>query len=184
LSGSLPELETDRLRLRPLAPGDLDAMHRIWADPEVRRYLWDREEVSREVAAGVISDSAACFEERGFGLWVVIDKEIVEPIGFCGIWRFEGRPGFELAYGLSPAHWGKGLATEAARAAIRYGFEDLGFERIAASADTPNFASLRVMQKAGMTYEKREVRGDQDTTYYAISRQDFRAANGPTGVSG
>jgi len=52
------EIETARLTLRPLASEDLDAIHRVWTDPEVRRYLWDGEEVSREVAVGVISESA------------------------------------------------------------------------------------------------------------------------------
>jgi [ribosomal protein S5]-alanine N-acetyltransferase len=181
-SGS--EIETPRLRLRPLTPEDLDAIHRIWTDPEVRRYLWDGEEVSGEAAAGVISDSAAYFDSRGLGLLAVIPKELDEPIGFCGFWRFEGRPGFELAYGLAPAWWGKGLATEAARAVIRYGFEEAGLGRIEASVDTPNAASLRVMENAGMKYTKREVHEGRDTTYYAISREDFRAANRPTAAPG
>jgi ribosomal-protein-alanine N-acetyltransferase len=184
LSRSGLEIETARLKLRPLAPGDLDAIHRVWTDPKVRRYLWDGGEVSREVAAGVISDSAAYFEGRGLGLFAMVLKGHEETIGFCGFWRFEGRPDFELAYGLAPTWWGDGLATEAARAAIRYGFEEAGLGRIEASADTPNAASLRVMENAGMKYTKREVREGRDTTYYAISREDFRAANGPTGVPG
>lgn len=146
--------------------------------------MWDGEEVSREATAGVISDSAAYFESRGLGLFAMVLKGRDEVIGFSGFWRFEGRLDFELAYGLAPALWGKGLATEAARAAIRYGFEKLGLKRIAASADTPNSASLRVMRKAGMRYEKREVYEDRDTTCYAISRGDFRAANGPTSAPG
>jgi ribosomal-protein-alanine N-acetyltransferase len=184
LSRSGLEIETARLRLRPLVPGDLDAIHRVWADPEVRRYLWDGEAVSREVAAGVISDSAAYFESRGLGLFAMVLKGWDEVIGFCGFWRFEGRPDFELAYGLAPRYWGMGLATEAARAAIRYGFEEASLGRVEASADTPNAASLRVMESAGMKYTKREVREGRDTTYYAISREDFRAANGPTAAPG
>lgn len=168
------EIETVRLKLRPLAPQDLDSIHRIWTDPELRRYLWDGKEISREVAEDVISRSAACFEGRRFGLWALIDKQRDELIGF---WRFAGRPGFEPAYGLAPARWGEGLAAEAARAAIRYGFEEAGLDRIAASADTPNAASLRVMRKAGMRYEKREVRDGEDTTFYGISREHFRAAS-------
>jgi len=178
------EIETGRLKLRPLAPEYLDSIHRIWTDPEVRRFLWDGNEVSREVGADVISRSVAFYEEQRFGLWAVIDKQRDELVGFCGFWRFEGRPDFELAYGLAPARWGEGLATEAARAAIRHGFEEAGLDRIVASADTPNAASLRVMRKAGMRYEKREVHENRDTTYYAISREDFRAANGPTDVPG
>ncbi len=178
------EIETARLKLRPLAPEDLDSIHRIWTDPEVRRYLWDGKDISREVAADVMSRIAACFEGRRLGLWAVIDKQRDELIGFCGFWRFDGRPDLELAYGLSPARWGEGLAAEAARAAIRYGFEEAGLDRIAASADTPNAASLRVMRKAGMRYEKREIREGRDTTYYAISREDFRARTVLSGAPG
>lgn len=178
------EIETARLRLRPLVPRDLDAIHRVWTDPEVRRYLWDGEEVSREAAAGVISDSAAYFESRGLGLFVIIHRESDELVGFCGFWRFEDGADFELAYGIAPRCWGMGLATEAARAAIRYGFEEAGLERIVASADTPNAASLRVMENAGMKYTKREVHEGRDTTYYAISREDFRVANGATAAPG
>jgi [ribosomal protein S5]-alanine N-acetyltransferase len=178
------EIETDRLKLRPLAPEDLDSIQRIWNDPEVRRYLWDGKKVSREVAADVISRSAACFEGRRFGLWAVIDEQRDELIGFCGFWRFDGRPDFELAYGLAPARWGEGLATEAARAAIRHGFEEADLDRIAASADTPNTALLRVMRKAGMRHEKREICEGRDTTCYAISREDFRARAVPSAAPG
>jgi ribosomal-protein-alanine N-acetyltransferase len=146
--------------------------------------LWDGEAVSREVAAGAISDSAAYFESRGLGLFAMVLKGWDEVIGFCGFWRFEGRRDFELAYGLAPRYWGMGLATEAVRATIRYGFEEAGLDRIAASADTPNAASLRVMRKAGMRYEKREVREGRDTTYYAISHEDFRARTVLSGAPG
>ncbi len=178
------EIGTARLKLRPLAPQDLDSIHRIWTDPEVRRYLWDGKEISGEMAEDVISRSAACFEGRRFGLWPVIDEQRDELIRFCGFWRFDGRPDFELAYGLAPARWGEGLATEAARAAIRHGFEEAGLDRIAASADTPNTASLRVMRKVGMRYEKREICEGRDTTCYAISRADFRARTVPSAAPG
>lgn len=177
-------IETGRLWLRPLVPDDLEAVHRLWTDPDVRRYLWDGEEISRETAAGIISGNVGCFEERGFGLWAVIRKEDEALIGFCGLWRFEDGSDFELVYCISPEYWGGGLATEAARAAIRQGFEVAGLDHIPASADTPNVASLRVMQKAGMRREKRETYEGRDTTYYVISREDFRAANGPTSAPG
>ncbi len=178
-------IETERLLLRLLAPGDLDAIHRVWTDPGVRRYLWDGEEISRERAESVLARGIESSEGRGFGLFAVIPKGRRELIGFCGFWPVDDDPsGAELAYGIATPHWGKGLATEAARAAIRHGFEELGFERVAASADTENAASLRVMQKAGMRYEKRAFREGRDMTYYAISREDFRAATGPSAAPG
>ena len=88
-----------------------------------------------------------------------------------------------MSHGLAPA-WREKVSPRRRRAAIRYGIEEAGLGRIEASADTPNAASLRVMESAGMKYTKREVREGQDTTYYAIPREDLRAANGPTVAPG
>ena len=174
----LPEIETARLRMRPLRPDDLDAFHGIWVDPGVRKYLWDEEVISRERVDTVLVVSTNSFESCGFGIWAMIHRERGALIGFCGFWQFDGGQGFELLYGLAPPYWGMGFATEAARAAIRYGFE-AGLDRVVASTDTENAASLRVMQKAGMGDEKRVVRRDQDQTYYALSREAYEPDDAP-----
>ncbi len=170
-------METSRLRLQPLTPENLDAIHRIWTEPGVRKHLWDGKEIPRERAEKVLVRNARSFEESGYGVWGIFDKDGDELIGFCGFRAFEGE--VELIYGLATPHWGKGIATEAAGAGIRFGFEKVGFERITASADTENAASLRVMEKAGMKFEKRLLRGDQDLTYCAISRDDFLSEEDP-----
>lgn len=77
-------------------------------------------------------------------------------------------------YGLARPYWGRGYATEAVRASIRYGFEAVGLESIAAVTRVENLASQRVMQKAGMKYEGRLVFLGFDYVSYAISRRDFR----------
>ena len=168
------EIETARLRLRPFIADDLDAIYRIWIDPEVRRYLWDAEVISRERAASIVEASRASFETDGLGLWAVFPRGEDALIGFGGFWFFHDPPELQLLYGIAPAHWGKGLATEVARAMLRYGFEERSFDRIVASADRPNRASLRVMEKAGMTFEKRVCLNGRDTVYYAISREAFQ----------
>ena len=94
-------------------------------------------------------------------------------IGFCGFWFFHEPPRLELLYGIAPAYWNRGLATEAARAMMRYGFEELSFERIEASTDAANLASSKVMERAGMSFWKREPTNGLDTVYYAISREAF-----------
>ena len=182
-----PEIETARLLLRPLVPEDLDAVHRLWTDPGVRRYLWDGEEIPREKARTMLVRSAESFREHGFGLWAVTDKGSGTLIGFCGFWPSgeDGRGG-ELLYGISTAYWGSGLGTEAARAMIRHGFEEIGLDRIVAGADTQNAASLRVMQKAGMLHDGRDLRNGHDLTYYALTREAFREAprNAPSDAPG
>ena len=162
-------------------------MHRLWTDPGVRRYLWDGEEIPREKARTMLVQSAESFREHGFGLWAVVDRGSRALIGFCGFWPSgeDGRGG-ELLYGIATVHWGEGLATEAAGAVIRHGFGKLGLDRIVAGADTQNAASLRVMEKAGMYYDGRDLRNGHDLTYYALSREAFREAlrNAPSDAPG
>ena len=131
--------------------------------------------------------SVECFGEHGFGLCAVTDKVSGALIGFCGFWPSgeDGRGG-ELLYGISTPRWGEGLATEAAEAIIRYGFGEIGLYRIVAGADTRNTASLRVMEKAGMLHDGRDLRNGHDLTYYALTREAFREAprNAPSDAPG
>jgi RimJ/RimL family protein N-acetyltransferase len=144
----------------------------------VRKYLWDDEVISREQTASVIDESISLFKSNGFGLWGVLHRRGETLIGFCGYWFFHDPPQLQLLYAIAPDHWATGLATEAARSVIAYGFEELSFDRIIASADAPNQASLRVMEKAGMAFDKRLYINGLDTVYYAISREEFQQGDG------
>ena len=174
---NFPQIETARLRLRPWRAEDVDDLHRLWTHPEVRRYLWDDLIITPEQAAEVISSSLACFEEHGFGQWVISPKAEAAVIGFCGFRFFGDPPEVEILYGVDPTHWGQGLATEAARAVLRYGFEEPGLDRIYAGADPPNTASFRVMEKAGLRFDKRTRVHHLEAIYYVISREAFRPAD-------
>ncbi len=165
--------------MRPLAPEDLDVVHRIWTDPEVRRYLWDDERIPREKAESVLDASIESFESRGFGLWAVFHMEDGELIGSCGLRLLEGTPEIELLYAISQPYCGMGLATEAARATIRYGFEEVGLDRILGMVNKENVASQRVLVKAGMRFDKHAVREGRTETHYAISRDEFRSDEAP-----
>jgi RimJ/RimL family protein N-acetyltransferase len=175
---AFPIIETARLRLCPLTTDAVDDIHRLWIDPNVRKYLWDDEVISREQASSAVEESISLFQASGYGLWGVFARGDKTLIGFCGYWFFHDPPQLQLLYGIAPTHWGKGLAAEAATAVIEYGFEELTFDRIIASTDAPNLASLRVMEKAGMTFDKRVFINGLDTIYYAISREDFK----PSGI--
>ena len=167
-------IETARLQMRPFALGDLDDLHRLFTDPGVRRYLLDDQVVGREWVEEEIAGSLGRFEMHDGGLWSVSLKGDGALAGFCGYRPFHDPPELQLLYGLAPTYWGRGLATEAARAMIRYGFEELGFTRIVASADAPNAASLRVMERAGLTFAKRVTVNGLDTVYYARARALYR----------
>lgn len=94
-------------------------------------------------------------------------------IGFCGLSRSGTSAEIEILYGIAPSHWGQGLATEAARAVLHYGFEELRLSRIIGGADVPNVASLRVLEKLGMTYIQRNRTDYGEVEYFALTREEF-----------
>jgi [ribosomal protein S5]-alanine N-acetyltransferase len=171
------EIETPRLRLRPFAAGDVDELHRLWTDPGVRKYIWDDEVISREQAEAAVEESLAHFRDTGYGLWAAFPREGGGLLGFCGHWFFRDPPELELLYGVATEHWGKGLATEMSRAMIGYGFQELALDRIVASTDAPNVASVRVMEKSGMSFDRRETVNGLDTIFYSIARERFNAGD-------
>ena len=168
------EIETVRLYLRPLAEADLDSLHQIWTEPGVRQYLWDDEVIPKERTSSIIQISLASFETNGFGLWSVFLRSARAMIGFCGFWHFHEPRRLELLYGIAASRWRQGFASEVARAMIRYGFEELSFDRIEASTDAANLVSTRVMKAVGMSFWKRELTSGLETIYYTISREEFQ----------
>jgi ribosomal-protein-alanine N-acetyltransferase len=180
MPNEFPILETRRLILRPLRDTDLDPFHKLLVHPAVRKYLLDDEVMPVDWVESEIKQSTATFALRGFGLWGCFPKGAPAAlIGFCGYRHFHEPPELQLLYGLAPSWWGRGLATESGRAAVRYGFQELGFEKIIACADTPNIASIRVMQRIGLTFEKETEIHGIDTTYYTLPRTAYRPAHDP-----
>ncbi len=174
-----PIIQTARLSLRPYTPDDRDALHAMWTEPAVRKYLFDDKVVSPDWVASEIQDSIRLFEDHGMGQWGVRPQDGDRLIGFCGYRFFHEPPELQLLYGLHPRVWGRGFATEAARAVMRYGFEQLGFHRIVASANAPNTDSISVMENTGMRFEKRVSINTSDLVYYSLSSDDFQPEDGP-----
>ncbi len=125
----------------------------VFGDPEVVRYLSGSTLGRDEVARGV-ERQIAYQDEYGFSLWAVELRSTGEVIGDTGLMPFQHvGPEVEVGWRLARAHWGRGYATEAAKAAIGHGLADLGLGRIIAVAHPDNAASRRVMEKCGMVYE-------------------------------
>lgn len=172
---SYTELHTSRLKLCPYKREDLDNLHRIFIDPQVRKYLCDDKIMPREWVATEIENNTKCFEQHGFGQWSIFLKETSELIGFCGFrFFYDNPPELQLLYGLSPQYWGKGLATEVAKAMIQYGFTEHKFEQIISATDVENIASARVMERIGMNFTQRINKEGLDVLYYAISREEYQ----------
>ncbi len=178
-----PVLETERLVLRPLSPDDLPAMHLIFNDPEVGRHLFEGELVPFKTTISVLDASDRDFSERGVGLFGVLlrgaDGE--DLVGLCGLRWEEGVGEMEIMYCLLPQLWGRGLTTEAARATIRFAFEEAGLWCVMGGADEPNAASLRVIEKLGMRPVGRILAKAPEVPYFVLHRDDFLRADASGG---
>ena len=173
----MPEIETARLLLRMFSQDDLDDLSRLYADADVMRYL-SGHPLTREEASGWLNYFLAGWQNYGFGWWAVVQKKSGELIGHCGLQFLHVTPEVEVTYGLAKAYWRMGLASEAARACLRYGFEQLKLDRILALADPGNVRSHLVMERVGMRYLKTEYYKDDlyegDLIYYAILRDGYQ----------
>lgn len=170
----MPEIETERLRLRMYAPDDAGAFYRIVSDAEFRRFLPPQFSPTPETVAAAIPRVLAHWAERGYGQWALTLKGSDEFIGYCGLRFLPDTAEVEILYGIDRPYWNRGLVTEAARASLRFGFEEAGLARIIALAHPDNVGTQRVMQKAGMRYEKRGVYFDMECAVYALELEDDR----------
>ncbi len=177
----IPRLETERLVLRQMTFDDAAAVFAYASDPEVASLTtWESHATiddSREFLERVMSWYADGFG----GPWGIVLKADDRLIGTCGLAITPQHVRAELGYAIGRPWWGQGLMTEAVLEVIRFGFEELGLNRIEARCVPPNIGSARVMEKAGMTYEGtiREqvyVKGSfDDLKMYSILRREWRA---------
>ena len=149
-------LETDRLILRHLVPGDLDSLFRLYRDPEVRRYFPEGTLTYEETKEELEWFLNGHPKQPQLGLWATVYKPNNQFIGRCGLlpWTIDQRPEVEVAYMLAKEYWGQGLGTEAARAILHYGFEQLHLSRLICLIDHENHPSIKVALNMGMTFEK------------------------------
>ncbi len=176
-SPTLIVMETVRLVLRRLRPDDLDALAALYRDPEIRRYFPDgtrtREETEEELTWFLNGHP----RDPRLGLWATIDKATGAFIGRCGLlpWTIEGRPEVEVAYLLDRAYWGRGLASEAARAIVHHAFTVLDVVRLISLVDPANVASQRVATSAGMCWTGELDASDEGAParVYAVTRETF-----------
>ncbi len=154
---------------------DVGYLHRLWTDPAVRRFFWDDEVITRGRAEAAVREAVEDCGRHGLGLWISERREgVVDPVGFCGLRHRDGGPEVEVLYGISPAKWGRGYATEIAPETIGYGFERVGLARVRGIADAENGASRRVLEKVGMTFEGCVVNDGREEARYAKRAEDFQ----------
>ncbi len=149
-----PLVTTDRLILRSWRDSDREAFARINADPRVMEFF--PEPLSRESSNALVDRAEAHFRVHGYGPWAAEFRQDGAFIGFVGLsspsFETHFTPCVEIGWRLAADYWGQGLATEGARAAVRYGFETLGLEELVSFTVPANTSSRRVMEKLGMSY--------------------------------
>lgn len=145
----IPIIQTGRLRLRGWRESDLDPLVRMMANPEVARFIGGvqpRSSVWRSMAMFV-----GLWALHGYGFWAVERSSDGVFLGRVGLWHPESWPGIELAWSLDRPYWGNGYATEAAKAALDYGFLNLPVPKLVSLIDPENVPSQRVASRLGET---------------------------------
>jgi ribosomal-protein-alanine N-acetyltransferase len=173
----MPEIETARLLLRQYTLNDLDDLTLILSNPEVMKYSpkgpIPKENV-KQVTQEILKFFITHWEHHRFGVWAVIHKQTSQLIGHCGLNFLPNSPEVEVLYRFAQFYWNQGIATEATKASLRYGFEEVKLGRIVAITAPEHLASRRVMEKAGLMYEKDAHFYNLDVVYYALVREAWQ----------
>jgi RimJ/RimL family protein N-acetyltransferase len=169
-------LETDRLTLRMLRESDLDSYADMCADPEVMRFIGDGQPLARPMAWRNLALMVGHWSLRGYGMWAAEERASGILVGRVGFWNPEGWPGFELGWMLRRSFWGRGYATEGARAALQFAFNRLEKSHVISLIHPDNAASIRVAQRLGeCLFGSTEVIG-KPALVYRFTREEWLAS--------
>ena len=153
----IPIITTDRLTLRGWTNSDAEALFSLNSDPVFVKYLGNGQTLSREDSWRVMAMLTGHWALKGFGLWAIELNDTNEVIGRAGLWEPEGWPATELGWGLSPKHWGKGYASEAASACLHWAFEELKLDSVISIIHPENTASKKLATQLGEKYSHSRV---------------------------
>jgi [ribosomal protein S5]-alanine N-acetyltransferase len=175
------ELTTERLRLRPFTAADKEAIHAVYADPEVMRHVGHGAHQTIAETANALRIYGEVLARRGYSFLAVIERESGILIGDGGLHPLGGQgPDVELGYTLARSAWGRGYATELGRALIEHAFTTLGAPRVVAQVEPANRASRHVLEKLGMTEREQRMAYGRPHLLYAV---DARPPAAPRGCS-
>jgi ribosomal-protein-alanine N-acetyltransferase len=152
--------DTGRLAFREWNDDDLGRFHAICSEPQVMQFVGDGQVWATDRTLQFIQSATEMLREHGFCQWPLIHKADGKLIGYCGVVNTDTNP--EIGWRLAPEYWGQGLATEAAKAVLTHGIKTLGFQRVIATVQTANVASIRVIEKLGMTLVERYDRDGRE----------------------
>ena len=169
-------LDTARLALARFSPADAPGFYELNADPEVIRHTGDEPFTSAAEAEAFIR-AYAHYDRHGYGRWSVYLKETGDYVGFCGLNYSARLDEVDVGFRFMRRYWGRGYATEAARASLQHGFNVYNLSKIVGRALPGNAASLRVLEKLGMQYVKDVENDGLLWRQYEIRRSDMILAD-------
>jgi RimJ/RimL family protein N-acetyltransferase len=175
-------LETDRLLLRPFQKSDLDDLAAFTSDEETMKFV--SPPLTREQVSGIIDWFIAEWQRLGYGWFAVMNKRTKRLLGQCGLQCIEDEASSstaELIFVIDRNAWGKGYATEAAGAVVKFGFETGGLEKIVAVTIIENAPSRNILKGLGFRYIDNRATHDHEVMYYELTRKTFESRqNKPT----
>lgn len=160
-------LQTNRLYLREITSDDAEQAYLLNLDPEVIKYTGDDHFASIEDAREFLSNYDH-YKNYGFGRWGVIQKSNDEFLGWCGLKYNEDIKEYDIGFRFFKRNWNKGFATESALACLELGFNKFNMPQIIGRAAKENHASIKVLQKIGLTYWKDDCCHGEDVVVYRI----------------
>lgn len=169
----VPIIETERLRLRGWVQEDQGSLAELNSDERFTQYIGNGKPLDRSESWRAMAAFVGHWHLKGFGLWLVEIKDTAEFIGRIGLYEPEGWPGIEVGWGISPKHWGKGYATEGARAAMQWAFDTLNLESLISVIHPENIASINVALRLGEKFIRMEKIKNTECSIYSISKDEY-----------
>jgi [ribosomal protein S5]-alanine N-acetyltransferase len=164
-------LDTPRLSMRRFTLADAPFVIELLNDPAFIRYIGDKKVRCIADAEAYLRDGPlAMYAQFGFGLLLVRRKSDLAPVGTCGLIKRDSLEDVDVGFAYLPAHRGQGYALEATRAVLAYGKRQFGLSRIVAIVSPGNAASIRVLEKAGMTFERALRLADDGSEVHLLAR--------------
>lgn len=162
--------QTERLIIREFQVSDIEALAQILAKPEVMQFS-PSGILSYKQTAVKVQSFLDSYQKQGYGKWAVIYRESGRLIGYCGIAveEIEGKLENELGYRIDSEFWGQGLATEAAKACLKYGFDKFNFDYVLGIVEPENQTSIKVLEKIGMEFVKESTWREKVVCIYKIA---------------
>ena len=156
-------LETDRLILCQLSPNDAPFILELLNDESYLRFIGDKQVRTLDDARNyIVNGPMASYQRFGFGLYLTKLKVDSSPVGICGLIKRESLDDVDVGYAFLAASRGKGYATEAGQAIVEYARTVVGLKRVVAIALPDNYASIKVLEKLGLRFEKTIVWPDDN----------------------